>query len=197
MRWFVLQAADPETGCPALEARFAVNDITALRDLLEADDDPDLNGVYVLDQDSLTAVSVRFDVPFVAGGREVSLEPWHRLRELPYLVHTGFELALMLQGRKPLAAFADSPVWLEEHVAPFAPFVANGRIVRRTIEHPDIREIYFVLPGEEWRIDAYLDLRATAVRSGWDYALERRQGDLLGYTDWENGCWAKWRKEMG
>ena len=190
MRWFVLQAADPETGCPAFEARFAVNDITALRHVLDADDDPDLDGVYILDDATLSAISGLFDVPFVAGGRHVLLEPWHCLRELPYLVHTGFELPLMLDGRKPLAIFADAPTWLEEYLAPFAPFVANGRIVRRTIDHPNVREIYFALPGEEWRIDAYRDLRPATP---WSEALERRQGELLGYTEWENDCWAKWR----
>ena len=194
MRWFVLQAADTETGCPAFEARFAVNDLAALRDLLDANDAPDLHGVYVLDDISLKSISARFDVPFAAGGPEVSLVPWQRLRELPYLVHTGFELALMLEGRKPLAIFADSPAWLEEYVAPFAPFVADGRIVRHTVDRPKVREIHFVLPGEEWRIDAYLDLRAATA---WTEALERRQGELLGYTDWENDCWAKWRAGQG
>lgn len=193
MRWFVLQAADTETGCPAFEARFAVNDISLLRDLLD-DDDLDLQGVYVLDDATLKAISARFDVPFVAAGRKVWLEPWQRLRELPYLVHTGFELALMLEGRKPLAIFADTHAWLEEHVAPFAPFVAAGRIVRRTVDHADVREIYFARPGEEWRIDSYLDLRAATT---WNEALERRQGELLGYTEWENECWAKWRAGQG
>jgi hypothetical protein len=189
MRWFVLQAADAETGCPALEARFAVNDIALLRELLDADDASDFPAEYVLDDLSLKSIGTRFDVPFAAGGREVSLVPWHPLRELPYLVHTRFELALMREGRKPLV-FADSPQWLELHVAPFARFVADGRITRRTVDRPDVREIYFTLPGEEWRVDAYRDLRTTTP---WNEASERRQGKLLGYTDWENDCWVKWR----
>jgi hypothetical protein len=72
----------------------------------------------------------------------------------------------------------------------FARFVADGRITRRTVDRPDVREIYFTLPGEEWRVDAYRDLRTTTP---WNEASERRQGKLLGYTDWENDCWVKWR----
>ena len=136
-------------------------------------------------------------MPFDGGGREVSLEPWHRLRELPYLVQTGFELPLMLEGRKPLAVFGDAAAWLEKYLSAFDPFVADGRIVKRVIDRsdilPDSIEVYFVLPGEEWRIDAYIDLFKEAAKSGWSEAMERRQGVLLGYTDWENDCWAKWR----
>ncbi len=47
--------------------------------------------------------------------------------------------------------------------------------------------IYFALPGEEWRIQAMIDLWA---RPGhWSRAKEREEGELLGYTPEQNDIW--------
>ena len=61
----------------------------------------------------------------------VELHPWHPNDDRPYGIHTGRELALMLAGTKPLAAFSD--VYPSLHglcVIPereFEPHVAAGR----------------------------------------------------------------------
>lgn len=206
-RRFILRAADPETGCPVLEAKFIVTDLSMLRAALagEADDDPDLEYLYDLDRDVLAAIIATFGVAFDPGDRPTTLHSWHPIREVPYLVHTEFELALMLEGRKPLAVFSDAypSEWFDDYVSRFDPFVAAGRFVRRVVTRPfpkahhmpdgrifeGIREVYVAAPGEEWRIDAFMLLRDVGAKSGWNAALERYEGSLLGYEDWQNDWW--------
>lgn len=193
---------------PVLEARFRIEDLSPLLDIL-ADDavgDPDLARGYMLDSDQLVAIRTLCSVPFDPGDRPAMLGPWHRtLREAPYLIHTGFELPLMLDGRKPLSKFSDAypSEWLDEVVARFEPFVKNGRIVCRVVsdvlpeprriagnrvivEH---REVYFTLPGEEWRIDANRLLFEVGSKTRWNDTLERLEGRLLGYEEWQNDWW--------
>ena len=126
--------------------------------------------------------------------------------DIPYLIHTNFELPLMLEGRKPLAVFQDGypSEWFDEFLAPFAPFVASGQIICRTVDTPvpdlkqrrpdleGLRDVYFSLPGEEWRIDAYID-EITNGTGDWNDDLERLQGSLLGYEDWQNDWWIEQR----
>jgi hypothetical protein len=133
----------------------------------------------------------------------VELHPWHPNDDRPYRVHTGRELALMLAGTKPLAAFSDVyPSLHGLYVIPereFEPHVAAGRIIERQhIDPPGegapvvrgqrlgMRWVLYALPGERWRIDAYLLLWKTAEKSGWNEGFERLEGALLGYADWEN-----------
>lgn len=104
----------------------------------------------------------------------------------------------MLAGKKPLASFVDGKNCFPEVVARylrlFDRHVAEGRILRmdhfcevsgkRTyINH----RILFALPGEEWRMQAMIDLMAG--REPWSPEIERRQGELLGYDDWMNDYW--------
>ena len=154
-----------------------------------------------------------FDVSFDLGGRDAALVPWHPIRGAPYLVHTGFELALMLEGRKPLAVFSDTDPceWLDDLMRRFDPFVAEGRFVRRevtssvpkpwrasldggSVAEERTRQVYVALRGEEWRMDAFILLRQVAERSGWNEALERFEGSLLGYEDWQNDWWLEHRR---
>ncbi len=84
----------------------------------------------------------------------------------------------------------------------FEPHVAAGRIIER--QHIDLprkdarvvkgikeqqigmRRVLYALPGERWRIDAYLLLWKIAEKSGWNEGFERLEGTLLGYEDWQN-----------
>ena len=38
----------------------------------------------------------------------------------------------------------------------------------------------------EWRIDAYLLLHQTAIKTGWREGFERMEGSFLGYKEWQN-----------
>jgi hypothetical protein len=183
--------------CPVLEARLRISDFAALRTIIgeAADDDPDLKRSYVLDAAELDAVAALSDPPFRPDRRLTTLMPWHALRKVPYLIHTGYELPLMLEGRKPLAAFRDSARWLECELRIYDSFVRQGRFATRVIAQGDMREVYFALPGQEWRIDTYIQLW-NAADGNWDDNHERRQGELLGYEDWQNEWWIANRKSL-
>jgi hypothetical protein len=183
--------------CPILEARLRISNVPALRKIIgeAANDDPNLEHRYVLDIDELDAVAALSDRPLQPDRRFTTLEPWHSLRKVPYLIHTEFELPLMLEGRKPLAAFKDSGQWLTQYLNSYDHFVKVGRLSRRIVERGNIQEVYFALPGHEWRIDAYVQLLESGAGK-WDDNHERRQGELLGYEDWQNDWWIKNRKSL-
>jgi hypothetical protein len=116
----------------------------------------------------------------------------------PYLLHTSRELLLMLEGRKPFSAFEDED-GLSGKPSKFFPeakfdaFVAAGRFVKHEYLEPfefdakhQIRRVFYALPGEAWRIHAYMLLIETCKCSGWNEGFERMQGSLLGYSKEEN-----------
>ncbi|NIA55764.1 hypothetical protein HAV22_19195 [Massilia sp. TW-1] len=123
------------------------------------------------------------------------LRTWVNLDALPYRNHTGRELSLMLRKQKPLAVFyemiGDDP---ELELIPdryYKKFVDAGSIIRREViiercgKHL-VRYVFYALPGEEWRIDAFILLIKTSSISGWNEGFSRMEGSLLGYEDWQN-----------
>ncbi len=119
--------------------------------------------------------------------------------DLPYRVHTNFELGMMLRREKPLAIFYD---WegcihpaVERYIRMFDRHVVAGKFVRR--DHvisgeghqtgPGGWMVLFALRGEEWRIDEMIDLKNGL--GAWRIDDERREGELLGYQDWQNDLW--------
>jgi hypothetical protein len=205
-RRFILQAIDPDYGSPAFEAMFVVDRLEELRALLEADgiDDPEIERWYTLDATELAAIHERFGVLFDSQGREVRLERWHSLREVPYLVHTGYELPLLLEGRKQLAQmYYEYPPErhpeedrFDRYVAlgilhkeiELEPFAESIRIKART-RYEGVRTAYYTRKGEEWRIPAWKLVRQASLKSGWNEDFERLQGMLYGYEDWQNDWW--------
>ena len=168
---FVRQALDPVTDRPVLEARSAVPDVEALRTALGStpEDDLGLNRCYPLDPDQVDAVAAAFGVAFDPGDRDVVLVPWHTIREVPYLVHV---------RRKPRVPMPEP--WR-------AP--SGGGVDR-------FQRIYCTLPGEERRINSYILLQHVAEKSGWNEALERSRGSLLGYNGRQNGWWMERRRRQ-
>ena len=206
---FILQAYHPEYGCPAFETMFTVEHLEELQVLLgpDARRDPEIRMRYWLELVDLAAISQRFGVTFEAGDREVCLVKWRELRAPPYLVHTGYELPLLLDGRKKLARFHDEYPphehgWEEQ----FDRFVAQGRLHKEVdVERFDkphrfasghviegLRTAWYTPPGEEWRIQAFRLIQKTKV--GWNDTLERLEGMLYGYEDWQNDWWADFRR---
>src|SRR5688500_7615865 len=108
---FILQAFDCDQWCPVLQGLLHVDDLDALRAILDdsATDDPELRYTYHLDDADIAAIIARFDVAFDHRQLEASnlVVSLFRRRSLldktPYLVHTGYELPLLLEGRKKLA----------------------------------------------------------------------------------------------
>ena len=120
------------------------------------------------------------------------------LRCLPYLVHTNRELGLMLQGIKPLAYFAylgqeDVPDCMARYFRMFDRHVLAGRFVKQVhvkashIPGRLLEKLFFMLPGEEWRATAMINLLDEP--GSWTKDKERRFGSLLGYEDWQNDFW--------
>jgi len=202
---FVLQALDPDHGSPVLEAAFFVSEIEHLHALLsDAGDDPALERGYFLDAAELAAVNQRFGTSFDPNGREVLLEPWHSIRDVPYLIHTGYELPLLLEGRKQLARFSEAyPPNLHWNEEKFDRSVAEGALHKEVVIEPfeqpvhakngsaleGLRTVYYTRKGEEWRIPASRLLRAAAAKSKWNEDFERMEGMLFGYEEWQSDWW--------
>ena len=125
------------------------------------------------------------------------------LRRLPYKVHTNSELGLMLGGVKQLASFKDAydgfPDCVLRYLRCFDRCVERGLLSKRDFVEPmsfphlphirGMHTIFYTRPGEEWRIDAMIELMD---RSGpWSAEREREQGALFGYEDWQNDVWAQ------
>jgi hypothetical protein len=207
-RRFILQAIDPDLGCPAFEAMFTTDRPDDLRALLGevAAADSEFEMHYPLEPAEVAAIVDRFDVPFDAGGREVWLCPWKRMRDdVPYLVHTGYELPLLLEGRKQFARMGGEYYpphrhWNEEF---FDRYVAQG-LLHKEIELEKFNEpyrarddhvvegfrtVYYTRKGEEWRIAAWKLVAKASAKERWNHTFERLEGMLFGYEDWQNDWW--------
>jgi hypothetical protein len=208
---FFLQALDPDYGCPVLEAMFEVADLGRLRAILGLPDDSDLAIGDTIENAALTEITKQFSVPFDPGGRAVRLASWHWLRMVPYLVHTNFELLLLINGTKQFARELDlypphqhfnedlfdrfvlegvlhKEVFLDPSPAPIKP--RDGRI------YDGSREVCYTRKGQEWRIPAWRLIRAASQKSGWNDHFERLQGMLFGYEEWQMDWWIAHIQEL-
>jgi hypothetical protein len=208
---FILQAYDPEYGHPAFETMFVVERLEELQALLgaAADEDPELEMHYTLDPGDLDAINHRFGLAFDPGRRAICLTKWTSIREAPYLVHTGFELVLMIDGRKPFTRIDDSyPPHQHYDEDLFDRYVALGILHKEVqlepfeepVRHRDgrisegLRTVYYTLKGHEWRIPAWKFVSEASRKSGWNESFERLEGMLLGYDEWQNDWWAEHRR---
>ncbi len=119
---------------------------------------------------------------------------------MPYLVHSGYELPLLIEGRKKLARmYGPYPPMTFEGEERFDHWVAEGVLHREEVLEPfdpptrrwqGRRVVYYTLKGEEWRIPASkLIWRAAEKAGGWNEYFERLEGMLFGYEDWQNDWW--------
>ena len=207
---FVFQGFELVTDTVSVEWRIGIADVVALRHVLapDSDDDPELRSPYrYLSPEDARRIGELCAPPSIPDAIYTGIRRFDPIfADVPYMVHTHFELPLMLEGRKPLAVFGDAypSEWFDDYLAPFAAFVEAGRLVRRIVDTPlphikerrpdfdGMRDVYFALPGEEWRIDAYIALFRDRT-GAWNDELERRQGSLLGYEDWQNDWWIERR----
>jgi hypothetical protein len=213
VRRFILQAIHPDYACPAFNAMFATDRPDDLRALLgpDAADDPEFNKVYWLEDAEIPAICDRFGVAFDAGGREVVLFEFRPTATIPYLVHTNFELVLLLEGRKKLARmYHEYPPDRHHHEDRFDHYVAQGLLHKEVdIEkfakpfravnghlYDGVRTAYYTPKGEEWRIPAWRLIEKAREKGGWNDTLERLEGMLYGYEDWQNDWWAAHRRKM-
>lgn len=211
-RRFVLVVYDPDLGHPAFETMFVVERPEELRTILgeAAAEDPDLEYFYTLESEELAAISRHFDVPFDSQGRVTCLYQWTHQREVPYLIHTGYELALLLEGRKQFARmYYEYPPERHPEEDLFDRHVAQG-VLHKEVElepfarpmrtkfgqtYDGVRTAYYTRKGEEWRIAAWKLVSKASAKAGWNESFERLEGMLFGYEDWENDWWIEHRRK--
>jgi len=212
---FILEVFDLTLWCPIAQAPFYPTNVGPLRSILGlgASDDTGLECIYFLDDDQIAAIVSAFGT---FDPRQLDHEAEIEMRlfrlpgtiETPYLVHTNWELPLLLEGRKKLARFWDlypSPLFDCEEA--FDRWVANGILHKEVVDEPlenptekrlGHRIVYYTPKGEEWRIPAHkLIQRASGKSGGWNEHFERLEGMLFGYEDWQNDWWIKYLSERG
>jgi hypothetical protein len=205
---FVLQAFDLDQWCPVLQAKFEVPELTRLREILEvaADDDPGLSAHYRLAAHDLAAIrrqyGVELNVDATGVARaEISLfRQRNVLSRVPFLIHTNYELPLLLEGRKKLAKmYYEYPPMRFPGEERFDRWVHEGLLYKEVDVEPfdrsikgfeGVRTVYYTPKGEEWRVPAMkLIYRAAGQSGGWNEHFERLEGMLFGYEDWQNNWW--------
>lgn len=206
MAVFTLSYLSPETATPSHELRFEgdageVARALGLKDAVVPD-----HAHYQLDRKDLTLLASAVGLALPATGEEVLLRRPDGLETVPYLVHTGYELPLMLEGRKPFAFFSDDAVspWLAETKELFAPHVAAGTLVLDAFEfarmcptttggEKEQRTLYlaYALPGQEWRFERFRQRcnRLFFDWRPWTVEAEREEGLLLGYSEEQCSWW--------
>ncbi len=196
---FIVETIDVNTACSAKSFPIEVPDSSVISSLLEGDDF-DCDHDYELDAHETARFSSHFGLPV---GESISavLRPRRWFDDLPYQIHTNRELALMLDGMKPLAAFSEEyPSSTDESVIPeqlFDRYVADGLFLKREYVETEIlkgyrtRRILYARSDEAWRIDAYILLWHTAKVTGWNESLERMEGFLLGYEEWQTDAYVR------
>lgn len=206
MAVFVLSFLSPETDCPYHEMRFeAEAEKVAL--LMGMERGFDLDHVYFrLDRSDLLQLASACAIALPDTVDEAELRRPHSIESVPYLVHTGYELPLMLEGRKPFAFFCgDSEnAWFDDLQRTFAPHVASARFQRDVLDltqmcptisggQKELRTIYVAcaLNGEEWRFERFRRTRLALLHEWrpWTEADEREEGLLLGYSDEQCDWW--------
>ncbi len=199
---FILSALDPDLYCPWLEIRFQTDDFEKLCLCARIDlkNDPQLDRDYLLTPTEVAALCKAFGIEFEHCSREAFLRK-HTGHgdDIPYLIHTGYELALMIQGRKPYAfiEFDSVNALSVTRKARFDSYVARG-VLRSHEEIFDagrqpgrrIGRTLYAVAGEEWRIHASEFIRQNINSKGDGFEnMERLQGALLGYERWQNDWW--------
>ena len=211
---FILQALDPDYGHCAFETMLVVERPEELRALLgkAAEDDPDLDMFYTLEPDDVAAINRHFALAFDPEGRKATLYKWTRSREIPYLVHTNYELVLMIEGHKQFARMdGDYPPHRHNDEDLFDRYVAQGLLYKeveldrfteplrlkdgRVLE--GLRTVYYTRKGEEWRVAAWKLISKASAKSGWNDSFERLEGMLFGYEDWQNDWWIEDIRKSG
>jgi hypothetical protein len=191
MAQFVLKSIDAATGCYLEQILFTADDpsvptgIVGLKTMNEGMS-IDLDESQI--RELVHALNVRIE--YINNPGEL-----HRLGDKSTFdpkSHTGRELLLMLNNKKPFAAFAEVS-WGNnvEAIIPedyFEPHVRKGTILKK--EHiqkegkkipQKIRRVLYALPGEEWRFNAFIALWELAAVYGWDAGFEKVEGYILGY----------------
>jgi hypothetical protein len=190
-----IENIEPETHCWLEQFFVEDDDLDALKRLLDIDVF-ELHRVYEIDAGKIAALEGRYGFQFRDKTPIGVISFSEKLFKWPANhIHTNRELRLMLDGKKPFAAFTVE-VGREAEVVVlwqslFQPYVDQGRFIKREEEDRmtsqsgapvKLRRICYAIPGEEWRIDAFLALWRMTKKSGWNNGFEKMEGYLYGYN---------------
>jgi hypothetical protein len=198
---------DPETNSEIAGHVLANVNWAELADLLGIEEDEAEVATrpvtYDLDVADMALMAERFGLQYQSAECSGRLSDWKDVPGRPYALHTNRELWMMLRGEKPFAAFLDQEGFTETiglGGQPFQTYVEQGRLIRhdRRFERSGVRlhRLLFALPGEEWRFKAFELMWDLAEFGPWNDTLERMEGRLLGYEDWQTDWHLAHRREL-
>lgn len=202
-RPYILAAFDEERWCQVLATKIEGASAESLRPILGIDGKAGLDldsAEYTLEPREIDAIERRFgarlelDALGLPAVRVILLRAPAAGFENPYLVHTGYELPLLLEGRKKLAnMYWEYPPASFPGEESFDRWVERGALHKEIFFEPfddgklqGVRWVYYTQKGEEWRIPAFRMLRSAGV---WNKHFERLEGMLYGYDDWQIDWW--------
>jgi hypothetical protein len=195
---FVLRKLDPSTGCWLQQCQFAVSDLSELRNTVSVPL-PELLSSEEIGKEDYSNIVKKFKLSIDENAQVAELEQLADGFKIDQNSHTGRELLLMLEGRKPLAAFVEvSPDDSFKDVIPekmFSLYVREQKL--KVFEYKTalkgskascLRRVLYALPGQEWRFYAHEMLWRTVDKYGWNDSFEKIEGFLLGYET-ETDTW--------
>jgi hypothetical protein len=191
MHNIILRKIDPITDCFVDQRVFEIHDDVRICELLDLEEF-DENQSYRIDATEYDAIVKEYKLEIQSEALAGEIVNIGNNQNYNLKSHTGRELILMLDNKKPFSAFVDvHPAEEGLGVIPecfFEPFVEAGKITKRVhIEQKfddrsqSLRRVLYALPGEEWRFDAYLSLWSLCGKYGWNTGFEKIEGFLLGY----------------
>jgi hypothetical protein len=206
MRLYYLQAIDAPSGFVVAEVSCGPISRETLNNIIQPKaGDPTFIETYKLSNEQAASISKLCGVAFTPGSNEILLCSWDEHDDLPYRSHAPRELLLVLDGTKPLVFLngtipsQESLVEIPEYL--FDPFVERGILMKREyclVLRPygapegqafpvkGVRYVLYARCDEAWRMDAFIIIHNTAAKIGWNEALYRMEGFLLGYEEWQN-----------
>ena len=190
---FNLRRIDPETNCFTEQSVFQEQDLIELEKLL-SEPAPEVGTAIEIDGETTDKIVKYYNLSIRIGAEQGEL--FHEYPDSKHdpNSHTGRELLLMLQGKKPFASFVEIlPNDQGLELIPerfFEPHVQSGRFNKIEFledlsgsKTQKIRKIFYAVPGEEWRAKAHIMLFDLAKKYGWKPEFELIEGYLLGYEN--------------
>ena len=202
----VLEEIDPETDCIENSFEIEIENISEIEKLMHISFEEDFDVYYEYNIDDLAVIALKkhFNIQKTSRNLPGRIRKRNKFDSLPYLIHDGRELSLMIAGQKPLSYFAffEEDRRQKTHIEQiFSTYVKNNTVHHHeyvtyvkshdfSVPRGVIYTIY-TLPDEDWRARALIMLKESALKSGWSEGMERMEGLLLGYRDWENDAFLK------
>lgn len=107
---------------------------------------------------------------------------------LSYATHTGRELMMMLEGKKPMASFCRyaNDKFDELKIQPFSEYVNLKYLYKMKfylkIDGKNIIYTLFSTKENQWRMSVYKKLKKSSRDTQWDNQKDAIEGLLLGYS---------------